>query len=362
MSQQHMLDQQQTFAALTPIWSELLDLPSEEISEDTDFFGAGGHSLTAMLVMTQIEKKIGKKVPLFALVENPTLAEFSGFVANLDDQESVEEAPAPDGSSSQSERLLGYNSPERREIRNTWFEKYYAQAMQSEAHAEFCRQVYGDNFGQHGMADKDQLDQLIRQLAIGKGDTVLDMGCGYGLISKYIAEATGASVVGVDLSESAIKFAKSLAESNDRLEFHEMDIAELDFPAGTFSHIVSIDTIYYAPSLPDLLNSFREIGQPDVKLGIIRTFPKRTFTKETWSPDRTQLASELKDVFDCYEAFDLSREENEHWRQKKEVLESFEQRFSDEGSQELWEFRYKEAAYEAGIEQFRYMFVTGQAG
>ncbi|MCV6574678.1 MAG: methyltransferase domain-containing protein [Cohaesibacter sp.] len=361
MSQQVALDQKQTFEALAPIWSELLDLPSEEISEDTDFFGAGGHSLTAMLAVTQIEKKIGKKVPLFALVENPTLAKFSGFVANLDNQERVEEAQAPDGSSSQSERLLGYNSPERRETRNTFFENYYAQAMQSEAHAEFCRNVYGDNFGQHGMADKEQLDLLIQRLAIKKGDIVLDMGCGYGLISKYIAEATGAKVIGVDLSASAIKFAKSMALGNEGLEFHEMDIAKLEFAAGTFSHIISIDTIYYAPSLPDLLQCFRKIGQPDVKLGIIRTYPKRTFTKQTWSPDRTQLASELKEVFDGYETFDLSREENEHWRQKKEVLESLEQQFSDEGSRELWEFRYKEAAYEAGIEQFRYMFVTGQS-
>ena len=183
---------------------------------------------------------------------------------------------------------------------------------------------------------------------------------GWLIVSKYISEATGAKVIGVDLSASAIKYAKSMSQDDDRLEFQEMDIAKLEFAAGTFSHIVSIDTIYYAPSLPKLLQSFRRIGQTDVKLGIVRTFPKRAFTKETWSPDRTQLASELKNVFGAYEAYDLSREENEHWRQKKEVLESLEQRFSDEGSQELWAFRYKEAAYEAGIEQFRYMFVTGQ--
>ena len=360
MTHQHALDQEQTFAALALIWSELLNLPSSEISKDTDFFGAGGHSLTAMLAVTQIEKKIGKKIPLFALVENSTLEKFSGFVANLGNDDPVKETPAPDGSTTQSERLLAYNSPERRETRNAWFEKYYAQAMQSGAHAEFCRQVYGDNFGQHGMADRDQLDRLIKRLSIKQGDTVLDMGCGYGLISKYIAEKTGAMVIGIDLSASAITFANTIAKDSDQLEFHEMDIADLMFPASTFSHIISIDTIYYALSLQDLLLNFRYIGKPDLKLGIIRTFPKRTFTKGTWSPDRTQLAFELQNVFGGYETFDLSREENRHWRQKKEILQSLKQRFSDEDSSELWEFRYREAVYEAGIEQFRYMFVTEQ--
>ncbi|MDJ0629336.1 MAG: methyltransferase domain-containing protein [Rhodobacter sp.] len=358
MTQQQLLDPQQAAAAVAPIWAELLDIPENEISEKTDFFGAGGHSLTAMLVVTQIEKKMGKRVPLFALVENPTLAAFSGFVANLDEDEPVVEARAPDGSATQSERLLGYNSPERRQMRNTWFEQFYSQAMQSEAHAEFCRQVYGDNFGQHGMADLDQLDQFIDKLSIGQGDTVLDMGCGYGLISDYIAKKTGAKVVGVDLSASAIKFANTLAEENGRLEFHEMDIANLDFPPDTFSHIISIDTVYYAPSLYNLLLKFKEIGKPGLGLGIIRTFPKRTFTRETWSPDLTELASLLREVFNGYDAYDFSVEENEHWRKKTEVLKSLEQSFADEGNHALWDFRYREAEYEAGIEQFRYMFVS----
>lgn len=343
---------------VTPIWAELLNSESGQVGESTDFFQSGGHSLTAMLLVTRVARTLGKTVPLHALVENPTLSGFVSYVLASDPAAPAEEPMAPDGSSTQMERLLRYNEPDRSDRRNRWFEQYYATAMSSEAHAEFCRQVYGRNFGQHGMADTAQIDRMLDLLGAGPGDTILDLGCGYGLISQYIAERTGANVVGVDLSASAIAYADRLAASDDRLRFEVMDVRELRFPPGTFTHVVSIDTIYYAPSLRALLGRFREIGTADLRLGIVRTFPIRSFTAETWSPDLTELATLLNEMYGGYEVVDLSREENEHWRKKVAVLDSLRERFAAEGNEELFDFRYREAAYEAGIEQFRYMFVS----
>jgi cyclopropane fatty-acyl-phospholipid synthase-like methyltransferase/aryl carrier-like protein len=352
------VEYKRALGAISPLWAELLDTEVGLVTEDTDFFQEGGHSLTAMLLLTRVARQLGKSVPLFALVENSTLGAFTAYVLAADDAETVVEEPAPDGSTTQTERLLGYNEPGRQDLRNRHFERYYATALHSAAHAEFCRQVYGRNLGQHGMADFAQIDRMLALLGPQEGDTVLDLGCGYGLISQYIAESTGANVVGMDLSPSAIAYATGLAEEDSRLSFHEMDVRDLRFPPGTFTHVVSIDTIYYAPSLRDLLRRFQEIGTDDVRLGIVRTFPIRSFTAETWSPDLTELATLLKEMFGGYDVVDLSREENEHWRKKAAVLESLRDRFIEEGNEELFTFRYREAAYEAGIEQFRYMFVS----
>jgi cyclopropane fatty-acyl-phospholipid synthase-like methyltransferase/aryl carrier-like protein len=345
-------------AAMIPIWSELLERERLQVTEDTDFFKAGGHSLTAMLLMTRIKRKFGKAVPLFALVEHPTVSEFARYLLEMQGGEAVVEGPAPDGSASQTERLLGYNDVERVTRRNRWFEQYYATAMSSAAHAEFCTRVYGENFGQHGMADTTQLDQMLDLLKPGPGDVILDMGCGYGLISQYVANKTGAKVIGIDLSPSAIAYATKLAEQNRNLEFRVMDIQKLEFSRASFSHIISIDTIYYAPSLRAILQSFKEIGRPDLKLGIVRTFPIRSFTAETWSPHRTELAALLTETFGSYELADLSKEENAHWRKKVDVLESLRGQFAAEANQALFDFRYSEAKYEADIEQFRYMFAA----
>jgi cyclopropane fatty-acyl-phospholipid synthase-like methyltransferase/acyl carrier protein len=349
---------QRAIDTITPIWAELLNTETGLVTEATHFFESGGHSLTAMLLVTRVSGELGKSVPLFALVENPTLSAFVSYVLEADEDAVVEEAKAPDGSMTQTERLLRYNEPERQESRNKRFERYYATAMGSDAHAEFCRQIYGRNLGQHGMADFSQIDRLLAMLGPKEGDTVLDLGCGYGLISQYIAEKTGANVVGVDLSASAIAYADKLAESDSRLCFHHMDVRDLSFPSDTFTHIISIDTIYYAPSLKSLLRRFQEVGTDAVRLGIVRTFPMRTFTADTWSPDLTELATLLNEMFGGYESVDLSREENEHWRNKVTALESLRERFLEEGNEELFQFRYSEAEYEAGIEQLRYMFVS----
>lgn len=350
-------DYRRTLDTITPIWAELLNTGHHRVTEDTHFFESGGHSLTAMLLVTRVARDLGKTVPLFALVENPTVSTFTRYLLEAEGTAAVEEARA---SMTQIERLLRYNEPDRQSNRNELFEKYYATAMSSPAHAEFCRRVYGRNFGQHGMAALSQLDRMLTMLNPTEGDVVLDMGCGYGLISQYIAEQTGAKVVGVDLSPSAIEYANTLAAKNDKLEFHVMDVCDLRFPPGTFNHIVSIDTVYYNPSLRELLDRFVEIGTSDVRLGIVRTFPIRSFTRQTWHPDLTELATLLTKIFGGYETVDLSREENEHWRKKVEVLDALRETFVAEGNEELFRFRYSEASYEAGIEQFRYMFLSGR--
>jgi cyclopropane fatty-acyl-phospholipid synthase-like methyltransferase len=347
-----------TVDTVAPIWAELLNTEIGLVTESTDFFKAGGHSLTAMLLVTRVARELGRSVPLFALVENPTLSTFVTYMLEADEAAAVVEAAAPDGSTTQTERLLRYNEPARQDTRNKRFERYYATAMNSAAHAEFCRQVYGRNLGQHGMADLAQIDRMLAMLDPRDGDTILDLGCGYGLISRYIAEQTGANVVGVDLSSSAIAYADRLAESDSRLRFRVMDLRDVSFPPHTFTHIISIDTIYYAPSLKSLLRKFQEIGTDDVRLGIVRTFPIRSFTAKTWSPDLTELAALLTEQFGGYEAVDLSREENAHWLKKVSVLDSLRERFIEEGNEELFQFRYREAVYESGIEQFRYLFVS----
>lgn len=354
-------EHQRVADTIAPIWAELLNTNADRITGSTDFFAEGGHSLTAMLLVTRVARDLGKAVPLFALVENPTLAAFTDYVLRAQDATEVVEERAPDGSTTQTERLLGYNEPERRENRNQRFEYYYATAIDSAAHAEFCERVYGHNLGQHGMADFGQIDQMLEMLGAGEGDTILDLGCGYGLISRHIAEKTGANVIGVDLSASAIAYAQRLAEADSRLSFQVQDANDLTFPPGTFTHVISIDTVYYAASLEALLRRFQEIGTDDLRVGIVRTFPIRTFTSGTWSPDRTELATLLRKLFGGYDTVDLSREENEHWRRKLEVLESLRERFVAEGNEELFRFRHAEAAYEAGIEQYRHLFVTRDA-
>ena len=68
---------------ISDIWKECLGL--EGIDIFSDFFDVGGHSLVAAKVMTQIEKKTGKRLPLASLFEHSTVEKLA-LLLHLDEK------------------------------------------------------------------------------------------------------------------------------------------------------------------------------------------------------------------------------------------------------------------------------------
>ncbi|TPG61721.1 non-ribosomal peptide synthetase [Hymenobacter nivis] len=69
-------DVEKTVAA---IWAPLLGL--ERVSIYDDFFELGGHSLIAVQVMAQLAQQTGKRLPLAALFEHPTVEKIASMLA-----------------------------------------------------------------------------------------------------------------------------------------------------------------------------------------------------------------------------------------------------------------------------------------
>ncbi|NOX63549.1 MAG: class I SAM-dependent methyltransferase [Chloroflexi bacterium] len=89
-----------------------------------------------------------------------------------------------------------------------------------------------------------------------RGASVLDVGCGHGSMSIYLAEQGAAEVVGLDLNERLIEFANANLEQNfphfaDRVAFLCLDLK--DYPLEPFDYIVSKDTFEHVLDLPGLL-------------------------------------------------------------------------------------------------------------
>ncbi|TDO97045.1 non-ribosomal peptide synthetase [Flavobacterium sp. 245] len=61
------------------IWKESLNLENVDIF--SNFFEMGGHSLVAVRVMSKIEEKTGKKLPLSTLFEHSTIEKFAKLIA-----------------------------------------------------------------------------------------------------------------------------------------------------------------------------------------------------------------------------------------------------------------------------------------
>jgi amino acid adenylation domain-containing protein len=63
---------------LAAIWSRLLEV--EEIGVEENFFEIGGHSLMAVRLFAEIERRLGARLPLSALFESPTIAGLAELV------------------------------------------------------------------------------------------------------------------------------------------------------------------------------------------------------------------------------------------------------------------------------------------
>jgi arsenite methyltransferase len=82
-----------------------------------------------------------------------------------------------------------------------------------------------------------ELAQLCR---IEEGTSVLDVACGTGESACYLAEHTGARVVGIDISGRLIEKARRKAEQrNLQLEFRQADAHQLPFVDAAFDCAIS---------------------------------------------------------------------------------------------------------------------------
>jgi arsenite methyltransferase len=85
-------------------------------------------------------------------------------------------------------------------------------------------------------------ERLIRALGAGPGNTVADIGCGPGESSLQVARATGARVIGVDLSSDSIAAARNSAERagmEASVEFVVADAEALPFADGSVDGVLS---------------------------------------------------------------------------------------------------------------------------
>jgi cyclopropane fatty-acyl-phospholipid synthase-like methyltransferase len=231
-----------------------------------------------------------------------------------------------------------------------FYENYYAAMNRSQAHAEFCEQVFGRNLCQHGFADMAQLDALLRVTQLGAGQRVLDLGCGNGMIAEYIADCTGAHVTGLDYIPEAIRQARErTAAQADRLAFVVGDINALELPDGAFDAVISIDSLYfsqdYALTIRQLVKALRPGGQMAIffEHGREPWVPREDFPAESVLADRTPLAEALQANGLSFRTWDFTQDDYRLALRRKQVLAELRPRFEAEGIMFIYENRLGDA-------------------
>ena len=92
-------------------------------------------------------------------------------------------------------------------------------------------------------AQEAKLAHIAAKLAIRPGQTVLDIGCGWGGMAIYLARKYEVEVHGITLSEEQIALAKERAEAAgvaDKVRFELVDYRELESRGFAYDRIVSV--------------------------------------------------------------------------------------------------------------------------
>lgn len=150
--------------------------------------------------------------------------------------------------------------------------------------------IHDKYFGQYARRTAKDILPVIKK-RVPKGETILDLGCGSGILSEILLDA-GYAVYGIDISPNMIRLARQRVPE---ATFRVGSIWSDRFPFSAC--VVSIgETINYikAGTRPSLVRLFRRVGvalKPDglfIFDTIVRLLPARkTFEAGRWALDVT---------------------------------------------------------------------------
>jgi acyl carrier protein len=87
----------ETERVVVSVWADVLK--SEDIEADTDFFAAGGNSMTATLAVYRLRDWFGVDLPLMLIFESPTVGELASAIEKII-EEGSDDGPDDPGESS----------------------------------------------------------------------------------------------------------------------------------------------------------------------------------------------------------------------------------------------------------------------
>mmetsp|Transcript_72638 Transcript_72638/g.151623 ORF Transcript_72638/g.151623 Transcript_72638/m.151623 type:complete len:358 (-) Transcript_72638:213-1286(-) len=151
-------------------------------------------------------------------------------------------------------------------------EKMYIPPVMDQKKGIFANQLIWE---EKGMGDK---------LGVGKGQKILDVGCGRGRIAHHMATYTGAKVVGLNLDPSQLANAREYANETgmgDQLEFVQGNYNDpLPFADQSFDALYHVQALTYAQDLVALLKEMNRVLKPGAKISFLDWFKLPAYNPE----------------------------------------------------------------------------------
>ncbi len=114
-------------------------------------------------------------------------------------------------------------------------------------------------------------ERIYKSLKFTPSSLVLDAGCGYGVVSCYLAKKYGPNIIGIDLNPRELQRARERTEEiglTNKVKFLEMDYSKTNFPDNHFDFIYTIEAFCHSQNYIKTLKEFYRILKSDGKLTI----------------------------------------------------------------------------------------------
>ena len=91
---------------------------------------------------------------------------------------------------------------------------------------------------------------------------MLEIGCGIGLVSAYLANEYGIDVYGTDFGPEEIQLTKQLNNERDNLHFKIEDAAESTFADNSFDLVISQNVFHHIPDWQKAVSEIQRVLRP----------------------------------------------------------------------------------------------------
>jgi SAM-dependent methyltransferase len=139
-------------------------------------------------------------------------------------------------------------------------------------------------------------DQLLSLCHIQEAQEVLNVGCGIGVGSVYVAKMHGCHVMGVDISEKMIAWSRLRAKEErveDKVEFQTASVLDLPFHADRFDVVFCESVIAFVADKRRAIQECVRVAKPGGYVGLNESFWIKELSPEVVSRVRAVAGADV---------------------------------------------------------------------
>jgi SAM-dependent methyltransferase len=172
------------------------------------------------------------------------------------------------------------------------YSKAYGR-FDSHVYAEIRRDAFGDDIGQNNWSTAEEHRRFLDWLRLRSGDRLLDVACGSGGPTIYLASQSGCRALGIDNNAQAVAHGTRLSKNmglTEQIEFAHMDADRpLPLSEASFEAVICLDAINHLAERQRVLADWARILKPGGRLLFTDCITLTGLISDTEVADRSRI-------------------------------------------------------------------------